>query len=208
MDRLIRTTVAAVALAAPAAVVGAAAPAHAGGPTPPPTLTPAPADYYTCTTNGSGTYCSGQTVVPYGPDPTGLFCGSGDSAFEVLDQAVRVIDAERWYDRDGNLVKRKRVFTFEDATLSSPTGAQVGYVQRDIQTDVYDVPGDDTLGTTYANGSMRVTVKGLGSVFVEKGRLVWGPEGNLDKEAGRHELVDYFNGDASALASLCSALGA
>ena len=49
---------------------------------------------------------------------------------------------------------------------------------------------------------------GLGAVFVEKGRLVWGTDGSLEKEAGRHDLLDYAMGDASALDRLCEALGA
>jgi hypothetical protein len=207
MQRHIATALAALAFAAPAVVLVPAGSAYAGSTTTPP-LNPAPADYYSCTTNGAGTYCSGQTVQAYGPDPTGLFCGTGTSAFEVLDQAVRVIDAQRWYDRDGNLLKRKRTITFENARLSSPAGVEVGYVQRDIQTEILDVPGDFASATTYTNASLRTTVPGLGTVFADKGRLVSAPDGSLLKEAGRHDLIKYLDGDVSALAALCGALGA
>ena len=152
----------------PPLVLVPAGSAYAGSTTTPP-LNPAPADYYSCTTNGAGTYCSGQTVQAYGPDPTGLFCGTGTSAFEVLDQAVRVIDAQRWYDRDGNLLKRTRTITFEHARLSSPSGVEVGYVQRDIQTEILDVPGDFASATTYTNASLRTTVPGLGTVLATRG---------------------------------------
>ena len=207
MQRHIATALAAFAFAAPAVVLGPAGSAYAGSTTTPP-LNPAPADYYSCTTNGAGTYCSGQTVQAYGPDPTGLFCGTGTSAFEVLDQAVRVIDAQRWYDRDGNLLKRKRTITFQDARLSNPSGVEVGYVQRDIQTEILDIPGDFGSATTYTNASLRTTVPGLGTVFADKGRVVSSPDGSLLKEAGRHDLIRYLDGDLSALAALCGALGA
>lgn len=172
------------------------------------TLNPEPPDFYTCAPNGAGTYCSGETSDDSGPEPTGILCGSGPTAFEVLDQAVHISHAERWYDRDGNIVKRRRVNTFDNATLRSPSGAQVAYSQRDIDTDVFTIPGDITLGTTYTTSSLRSTVPGLGAVLLENGRLVWGEDGGLEKEAGRHELTDYFMGDTSALERLCAALGA
>ena len=202
-----RSMLAALVLSVPAAVTMHAPAAVADSPATP-MLNPVPPDYYSCTTNGAGTYCSGETVVPYGPEATGLLCGTGPAEFEVLDQAVRTTQVERWYDREGNIVKRKRVFSFTDAVLSSPSGAHVGYVQRDIETNVFPVPGDITYATTYATGSMRITVPGQGAVFVEKGRLVYGTDGSLEKEAGRHDLFDYLQGETSALADLCSALGA
>ena len=143
-----RAALAALALAAPTALFLPSPQAFAGHPAAV-SLNPEPPDFYTCTTNGAGTYCSGETSDPYGPEPLGIFCGSGAGAFEVLDQAVHNTRAEPWYDRDGNLVKRKRVNSFGDAALSSPTGAQVPYSQRDIDTDVFAVPGDLASGTTY-----------------------------------------------------------
>jgi hypothetical protein len=200
-----RTLLAAVALSAPAALLLPSTAADAGPPATP-VLNPAPPDYYSCTTNGAGTHCIAQTVETYGPEPTGLFCGSGPAAFEILDQAVDTVDAQRWYDVDGNIVKRKRVNTFDDAFLSSPSGGRVAYTQRDTDTDVFPVPGDITYGTTYSIGSLKATVPGMGAVLVEKGRIVWGTEGTLDKEAGRHDLLDYTQGDASLLDRLCEAL--
>jgi hypothetical protein len=197
-----RAALAALALATSAGLLLPGTSAEAGQPTAV-TLTPEPPDFYSCTVNGAGTRCTAETRDAYGPEPTGIFCGS----FEVLDQAVHVSVAERWYDRDGNLVKRRRVNSFEDAAFSSPEGTRVAYTQRDIDTDVFTIPGDITLGTTYSNSSLRATVPGLGAVVVDKGRVVWGDEG-LEKEAGRHELLDYFLGDPSSLDSLCAALGA
>jgi hypothetical protein len=176
------------ALAA-AALVGAAllpTSAVAGKPSAVP-LNPVPPDYYTCTPNGAGTYCSGRTVTPYGPDPSGIWCAS--AGFEILDQAVRVDDNQRWYDRDGNIVKRVRVHTFQDAAFSSSSGARVPYSQRDQDIDTYPIPGDMTYGTTKLLGSLRATVPGYGTVLLEKGQTVYGVEGTLDKDAGVHELT-------------------
>src|SRR3982751_1878396 len=111
MRLFIRTTLAAALVAGFAVLTGPAGPALAGTAQLPP-LNPAPADYYSCAAKGAGIYCSGELVEPYGPEATGLFCGSGTSAFEVLDRATRHTHAERWYDREGNLLKRKRVFEF------------------------------------------------------------------------------------------------
>jgi hypothetical protein len=201
-----RTALAALVLAAPLGLTLPTTTALAGAPAEVP-LNPEPPDYYSCTTNGAGTYCAGQTSEAYGPEPTGIVCASGSGAFEVLDRAVRNVAAERWYDHDGNLVKRRRIFTFDNASFSSPSGAVVPYSQRDVDTDVFTVPGDPTIGTTYSTSSLRATVAGLGAVVVEKGRAVWGVEGYLDKLAGRHDLFDYFNGDPAALDRLCAALG-
>lgn len=203
-----RAALAALALAAPATLFLLEAPVAVASSPAAATLTPEPPDYYTCITNGAGTHCSGETREAYGPDPSGIICGSGATSFEVLDQAVRINQAQRWYDRAGNLVKRRVVHTFANAVVSSPTGAQVPYSQRDIETNVFAVPGDLTSGTTYSTTSLRAVVPGLGAVLIEKGRVVQGPEGDLEKVAGRHDLTDYFLGDPSALDALCGALGA
>jgi hypothetical protein len=194
------------ALAATALVGAALLPASAvaGKPSAVP-LNPVPPDYYTCTPNGAGTYCSGRTVTPYGPDPSGIWCATG--GFEILDQAVHLVDAERWYDRDGNIVKRSRVHTFQDAVFSSPSGVRVRYVQRDQDLDTYPIPGDMTYGTTKLIGSLRATVPGMGVVLLEKGQTVYGVENTLDKQTGVHELSDYFDGNDAAVAELCAALG-
>ncbi|GAA2163050.1 hypothetical protein GCM10009845_16070 [Pedococcus bigeumensis] len=175
---------------------------------PTPVLNPEPPDYYTCLTNGAGTHCFGQLVEPYGPDPTGLFCGAGPEGFEVLDQAVRILDQDRWYDRTGNIVRRKKVISFQDARLSGPHGVSVSYVQRDIERIAFPTPGDTDVAIDDINTSLRIVVPGQGAVLMEKGRQEYGTDGELLKDAGRHDVEDYFAGDTGALAGLCRALGA
>ena len=95
------------------------------------TLNPDPPPSYTCTAIGFGVMCSSDTVVVLDPEPSGIICGSGAGAFEVMDQATRRVKAVRWYDRNGNLVKRVRDNLFSDAQLSNPvTGASVLYDQH------------------------------------------------------------------------------
>src|SRR5215212_1358239 len=81
------------------------------------TLNPEPPPSYTCTAIGFGVTCSSDTVVVLDPEPAGITCGSGPGAFEVMDQGTRRVKAVRWYDRDGNLVKRVRDNLFSDARL-------------------------------------------------------------------------------------------
>ena len=173
-------------------------------PTPP--LTPDPPDYYTCTTNGAGTYCSGRLVEAYGPEPTGLICGQGPSSIEILDQAVRTVDQERWYDRSGLLTSRKRVITFTEARLSTSGGASVEYEQRDIERISFPVPGDESVAVDTVNSSFRATVPGQGTVLLDKGRVVYGVDADEPELAGRHDVYDAFTGDGGTLEGLCAAL--
>ena len=115
----------------------------------PTALNPPPSDSYVCTAVGKGTRCLSDTSEVLDPVPSGIFCGSGAGAYEVIDQATRRVKAERWYDADGNLVKRIRANLFSDASLSNPTtGTSVAYDQHDIDTNLLAVPGDLDTATT------------------------------------------------------------
>jgi hypothetical protein len=173
------------------------------------TLNPVPPDFYTCSPNGGGTICRALTSDPYGPDPTGIFCGSGAGSFEVLDTATRVIRATRYYDADGNLTRRVRTFDFDGAHLSNPlTGAVLAYHQRNIDWNVLAVPGDLSTATTSGHGELSVTAPGYGQVLHGAGVVVIGPDGSLLHQGGRDDLSDYYTtGDVSIVADLCAALG-
>ena len=128
--------------------------------------------------------------------------------FELTDGATRRVKAERWYDRDGNLVKRVRDNIFSDARLSNPvTGAFVEYDQHDIDRAILAVPGDLDTITTYSTESLVAVAPGYGAVLVNTGRSVYGPDGSLISRTGRRDLDAYFGGDTSVVASLCAALG-
>jgi hypothetical protein len=151
--------------------------------------------------------CHSDTTVDLGPDPSGILCGSGPSTFEVLDQATRRVVATRWYDVDGDLVKRVRDNRFSDAQLSNPSGATVGYRQRDLDTEYLAIPGDLSTATMYSDTSLIATAPGWGTVLVEAGLTVSDADGNVLYQNGRRDLGSYFTGDTGAMAQLCAALG-
>jgi hypothetical protein len=170
-------------------------------------LNPPVPDTYTCTPLGNGTICHALTSFSYGPDPAGITCQGAAGPFEVFDEAMHVVDATRWYDRDGNLVSRIRVHTFLDAMLSNPlSGRSVAYSQRDRDEEILAVPGDLGSATTYSTGSIRAVVPGSGAVLIDRGRAVFTDDEML-KLTGRRDTTNYFlNGDASGIAALCAAL--
>ena len=172
------------------------------------TLNPEPPPSYTCTAIGVGTRCTSDTVVVRDPEPTAITCGSGAGAFEVMDQATQRVKAVRWYDRDGNLVKRVRDNLFSDTRLSNPlTGASVPYAQHDIDTNILAIPGDLNSATTYSENNLVATAPGYGTVLVNSGRSVTAPDGTVLSLTGRRDLDAYFGGDRSVMDKLCAALG-
>jgi hypothetical protein len=162
-------------------------------------LNPAPADFYSCHPVGAGTICRAHTVDPYENEPTGILCGDGVSAVEILDSGIRDVDATRWYDSDGNLTRRLRLFLFRDAYLSNPaTGGVLPYTQLNMDNEDLGVPGDLGSVTLMGHGHLSITAPGFGPVLIGAGRTVIGPEGDVLAESGVSRL------DADAL---CAALG-
>jgi hypothetical protein len=182
---------------APAAVVG--------GAPPPPARNPAPPDFYTCGPVGAGTICRALTDEAYGPDATGIFC----DGVELLDAGGRTVAATRWYDADGNLVRRERIFDFNGTHLINPaTGATLSYKQHNTDWEDFTIPGDLDSAVWHGHGVMSVTAPGFGQVLLGAGVAVVGPDGSLLHTGGPDELGDYYaTGDSSIVADLCAALG-
>jgi hypothetical protein len=201
-----RLRLAPVLVLALAAVVACPAAATAAGPQPAAQLNPEPPDGYSCVANGTGTVCHLETTTVFDPAPSGIVCGEGADAFDVLDQATRRLVATRLYNRDGDLVKRIRENWFSDAHLSTVAGATVDYRQHDTDTDYFAVPGDLGTGTLYSENSLVATAPGWGVVAMEAGRTVVDADGSVEQN-GRRDLSEYFAGDPSSLARLCLALG-
>ena len=198
----------ALAMAALGLVMAGGAVASAQPPTEV-TLNPAPPDSYTCTPIGNGTRCLLDVTTTGIVEDSGIVCGTGADAFEIVDSASRRVKAERWYDREGNLVKRVRANLFSDSRLTNPvTGVFVTYDQHDIDTDLFAVPGDLGSATTYSNEHLIAIAPGYGTVLVNTGRSVYGSDGSVISQTGRRDLDAYFGGDASVVMSLCAALGA
>jgi hypothetical protein len=172
-------------------------------------LTPQPPDFYACTATGGGTICRATTSDPYELEPTGIWCGTGAGAFEVLDSGGHIVRATRWYDTNGNLTRRERVNDFPGAHLSNPlNGASIYYQQHNTDWDVLAVPGDLSSSTWSGHGVLSMTVPGYGRVILEAGVIKVAPGDNVEHQAGPTDLGDYFSGNASVIDDLCAALAA
>ena len=159
---------------------------------------------------GSGSICQGaRTLPPYGPDDTGIVCGSGATAFDPFDSGVESQVAIRYYDADGNLTRRVIHETYNSAFSNLLTGASIPYIQKQAYTDVLAVPGDFGSATETVTGEVNFTAPGFGAVLLNAGRIVTAPDGALEFSAGPQDGWDYYvNGDTSVVNELCAALGA
>jgi len=168
------------------------------------TLNPPPPSFYTCKTVGNGTICMGDRIVDHGLTGTGIICGTGPNAFEILDNSALHQYATRYYDQDGNLTRRviHEVYIFGE-TINSVTGATVPYTQHDTLTDVLAVPGDLSTATETVTGENIFTDPHIGQVIHNAGRFVTAPDGTIEFEAGRNDFLDNF---AAANQRMCEAL--
>src|SRR5262249_12737158 len=94
------------------------------------TLNPPPPSFLVCQAVGSGTFCAGSPPLQRGPidvaDEGGpaFACGSGSTAFHILDTAMVDQHVVRYYDRFGTLTRRVIHELWRSAQLSnSLTGA-------------------------------------------------------------------------------------
>src|SRR6266566_4936957 len=92
------------------------------------TLNPPPPSFETCKTVGNGTICQGNRTFSYGPDDTGIVCGSGANAFDIYDSATNNQVASRSYDQIGCLARRVIHEAYSFGQFSNTlTGAVVPY---------------------------------------------------------------------------------
>ena len=170
-------------------------------------LNPPPPSFETCKTVGNGTICQGNRTFSYGPDDTGIVCGSGVNAFDIYDSATNNQDASRSYDQNGNLTRRVIHENYTFGQFSNPlTGAVVPYTQHDTITDVLATPGD--LGSaTETNVGENIFKPAQGApVFKYAGRFVIAPDGSIEFQAGQNDFFKLMAGDTSVLDKLCAAL--
>ena len=185
-----------------------ASPAAAAGQPVTQALTPPPPSFETCKTVGNGFICEGARTLSYGPDDTGIVCGSGASAFDIFDQGIHNQHAIRFYDTAGDLTRRVIYDQYFSQFSNLLTGAAVPYTQHNTITDVLAVPGDFGSATETTTGEVNFTVPHMGAVFLNAGRTVFGADGTLEFSAGPQGFIDYVNGNIAAVAELCTALGA
>lgn len=172
-------------------------------------LNPPPPDFEACHGEGTGTICQGTRVLSAAEEPTGIICGSGVDAFEIVDHPGFVRqEATRWYDGSGNLVRRTiHEVWLESAWTNPATGRAVGYRQSVRYDDQFALPGDVSTVTETTTGVVNFLVPGHGAIVRNAGRTVIGPDGTLEFSSGPQAILDYFlGGDQDALQPICDAL--
>jgi hypothetical protein len=171
-------------------------------------LNPPPSPDYTCKTVGNGTICQADSPISYGPEDTGIVCGSGKSAFDIFDSATGDQHKIRTYDQNGNLTRRVIHETYSSGQFSNPlTGAVVPYTQHDTITDVLAVPGDFSSATETNVGENIFKPAQGAPVFEYAGRFVLAPDGTIEFRAGQNDFFAVFvDGNTSVLQPLCAAL--
>jgi hypothetical protein len=207
-----RRSAAVLSIVALAAFGAGAGPASAGDRSvDPTTLTPAPPDFFNavCARTGSQIQCDLAFVDPVQPvlEPTGILCGSGAGAFEVLDTSIRTVTGKRYYSADGLLLRRHFDDSIHGTWTNSVTGATVTYEQHDTTLHDLAVPGDVQTGTEAQTTHVRLMTP-HGSVVLESGRAVLDHASeSFVFAAGHHAFGDYFdNGNRQALQPVCDAL--
>ena len=172
-------------------------------------LTPSPPSFLTCKAAASGTVCTGTRTIDYGPEDSGLACGTGADTFAILDRGSFRQKATRSYDTNGNLTRRVIHESFTLGQLANAvTGRTVDYTQHDAVTAVLAVPGDLDTATETITGEIIASLPHRGLVLAETGRITFTPDGAIEFASGRHDIQDYVAGDPSALHELCAALAA
>jgi len=202
-----KVTLAVAGLCGLVITLGIASTAWAGQPVTVP-LNPPPPSFESCMTVGNGITCEGSRVEDLGLQDSGLVCGSGADTFEPVDHAIDYQHAIRFYDTNGNLVRRV-IYDHLLGTLTNPlTGANVSYDAHNTTTDVLAVPGDFSSATTTGRGEQNYTVPGMGIVFQNSGRVVFDANGDTFSSSGPQDFNAYFgNGDTSVADELCAVLG-
>jgi hypothetical protein len=171
-------------------------------------LNPPPPSFETCRAGENVTICQGSRIVSFGPDDTGIVCGSGSSAFDIFDSGTFKQVAIRYYDQDGNLTRRVIHEDYTFGQFSNPLNdAVVPYTQHDRPSDVLAVPGDLSTATETTTGENIFKPAHGAPVFLNAGRVVTAPDGTVEFRAGPQGFLDFFvNGDTSVIQKLCAAL--
>jgi hypothetical protein len=175
------------------------------------TLTPPPQPWLVCKAVGGGTICQGTLTEPYGPEDTGIVCGSGPGSFDIFDGGTRDVRKTRYYDDDGLLTRIVTHDRFPGSQWSNPlTGAIVPYTQSNVIVQDFAVPGDfGSVTETIVGENILRDPRTNEVVFRSVGRSVVGPDGTVEFRSGTQNFLDlFFEGDTSVLDRVCTSLGA
>jgi hypothetical protein len=179
--------------------------AFAREPVDPSTLNPPPANAV-CERVGNGTICELQfSDLPFAGG-SGVTCGSGANTFEPFQYQNRSVRGKRYYDQNGNLLRRHFREYFEGTFVNPITHKALAYSGSLNHLDNEAVPGDVNTVTQAITGSVRIFLgQGNGTLAIDTGRIV--DSQGIIAESGQHPFVDYFVfGDTAALQPLCDAL--
>ena len=171
-------------------------------------LNPPPPAFEVCNGVGNGTVCRGSRTEVLAPEITDVSCGSGATAFNIIDSSTLHQRATRYYDRNGNLTRISMLNHFTSGQWSNAlTGKTVTYTQNNVTVDVLAVPGDLASATETTTGEVIIR-NGTGApVLIATGRQVFSATGELIFSAGRNAFVAaFFEGDPTAFDDVCAAL--
>jgi hypothetical protein len=206
MSRHLAAALRAAAIASVLAVAGGGV-ASAREPIDPSTLNPPPPAAFnaTCQTQGSQIVCDlAFSDPPLSDEPSGIVC----HGTELLVSQTRDVVGKRFYDADGDLLRRHFREDFTGSLTNPSTGRSAGWVAHNSLVHDLTVPGDIGSGTTRISGQQIRIFSARGSVLLDAGRIVVDEStGEIVSSAGPKHFDDYFvRGDAHALDALCAAL--
>jgi len=165
-------------------------------------LNPPPPSWYTCKPTGSGTICHGTMSFEHFAG----FDGTCPQGFNILENAHKDETAARYYDRDGNLIRRVLHDIYPvgnplNVLYNSQTGTSVPYYGDLTETDDLAVPGDLSSATSRQTGNLyTVTLPGGGLLVHDVGEFTFAPDGSILEDRGPKML---FSGQTD---KLCAAL--
>ena len=166
---------------------------------------PPPAEFNpVCYELGNGTQCSLEfSDPPVVDEPTGIVC----DGVELINSFTRSVVGTRFYDADGNLVRRHFRESFVGTFTNPETGLTATYVGHTWILNDLTVPGDLSTGSTLIAGPAgRITGPDGQTIVMDVGSFVESPTGVL-RESGPHAFYEYFElGETAALQPLCDAL--
>lgn len=204
-----RHLIAALRAAATASVLALAGGgiAAAREPVDPTTLNPPPPAAFnpTCQAQGSQIVCDlAFSDPPLSNEPSGIIC----DGTELLVSQTRDVVGKRFYDADGDLLRRHFREVFAGTFTNPDTGGSADFVAHNSLVHDLAVPGDIASGTTTVSGQQIRIFSDRGSVLLDAGRIVVDESnGEILSYAGPKHFDDYYvRGDLRALDALCEAV--
>jgi hypothetical protein len=150
-----------------------------------------------------------ENTYSYGPEDTGIVCGSDVSAFHVYDSAKVTIRDVKYYDESGNFLRDDDHLSGAGEFSNPLTGASVPYTIHQTVIFVQSIPGDLSSPVTINGmGEMNFVAPSMGAIVVNAGRVVDLFNGETDTFLQIVGRQDFWDGNAAALQRLCTALGA